>query len=563
MTLQRGRFLLVVIGLAIWAAAAWARLAQVQVLQHDHWHSEAVRQQEREISVDRPRGDIRTRDGRLLAGSVHRVGVYVIPRQIPSSRWREVAESLAPITELEEDEILRRLGERRKFFYLGKDYDPEIAPSVIRLHVRGVGTLPVERRVYPHGALAGPIIGHVDAEGRGQAGLERSYQNTLAGSPGVFRQIRDGKRLPTPLELRPEDAGRPGLSLTLTLDSRIQALVEEELFRTMTALGATGAAGVIMDPGSGEILALASLPAYDPGALGLTEARLRRNRAVEDALEPGSSFKPFILAAALEQGVLSPSETIDCSGGGIQIGNTFIRDNGRYGLLPVRQMLAVSSNVGAIRVAHRVPPEALETTIRGLGFGRRTGVGLPAESNGIFRPTIQWSTLSRAGLAIGQEISASAVQMARAYAAIANGGRLVTPTLVRESRSLAGAATVLTRPDAGEQVLSPEVAAALRDLLEFAVAEGTGRKAHLAGYRMAGKTGTAQRAQVGGYRKGHHAAWFAGFFPAHQPQIVIVLYIEQPRTAFWASEIAAPVARRIADQLVTVLGLLPAEGRTV
>lgn len=560
MTLSRGRFRLVAVGLGVWAAVAWLRLVQVQVLQQEHWQREALRQQERLEPADPPRGDIRTRDGRLLAGSVQRTAVWANPGRIPKARWHSVAEALAPLTGIERDEILGRFEQRNRFFYLGKDYDPEIATAVARLDIRGVGTLPQDRRVYPHGTFAGPVVGFVNADLEGQAGIERSYQRTLAGTPGLYRLIRDGKRNPTRLELREEKAGRPGLSLILSLDSRVQALVEGELTRVLREVGAAGGAGVVMDPRTGEILALASLPAYDPGAVGQSPRDWWRNRAVEDALEPGSSFKPFMLAAAMSHGVLHPAEVIDCTGGGIQVAGAFIRDNAHFGHLPLRQMLAKSSNVGVIRVAHRLPPDAMAQTIRALGFGRPTGVELPAEAHGIFRPPAQWSALSRAGLAIGQELSVTALQMARAYSVIANGGNLVRPTLVLEARSPDGRIATQSRPEVEARVLPGPVTATLRDLLESAVADGTGRGAQVPGYRIAGKTGTAQRAIDGGYRGRHHAAWFAGFLPAHQPRVVLVLFVDQPRTAYWASEVAAPAAGRIAAQLVVLLGLPPSGG---
>jgi len=555
--LSPSRFRILAVGLGLWALIVWVRLAQVQVVHQERWQAEAMRQQERVIPLDERRGDIRTRDGRLLAGSLERVAVYANPRQIPRARWGEVAQRLSPLTGLTEAEIAKSLSERTGFFYLGKDFSPDISRSVARLNIRGVGTLPVERRVYPHGSLAGPVVGFVNIDGVGQAGLEASYQKTLAGSSGLYRLIQDGKRLPTALALLQEKPGRPGLSLVLTIESRIQMVVEEELARTVHEVGAEGAAGVVMDPITGEVLAMVSLPAYDPGAVGRAPREWWRNRAVEDALEPGSSFKPVVFAAALTSGVLRPSDVIDCSGGGIQVAGAFIRDHAHYGMLPVRETLAKSSNVGAVRVAHRTDPSVLENTIRALGFGQATGVELPAEARGILRPVGQWSALSRAGLAIGQEVSASPIQMARAYAVLANGGRLVRPTLVRETRLPDGSPATPFRPEPGDPVLSPQVAAILRDFLETAVSDGTGRGAQLEGYRLAGKTGTAQKATGGGYGEGRHAAWFAGFFPAHNPRVVLVVCIDEPKSTYWASAVAAPVVGRIAARLVTLLGLPP------
>jgi cell division protein FtsI/penicillin-binding protein 2 len=554
--LPLGRFRLLVIAFAAWLALVGGRLVQVQVLQHEHWQAEAARQQEKTIEVEEPRGDILSRDGRVLASSLERASVYANPRQIPRSRWEEVARRLAPITGVPAGEILARFSERDGFFYLAKDLDAEAAGAVAQLRQHGIGTLRTEQRVYPHGSLAGPVIGFVDSEGIGQAGLEASYDRTLRGIPSAFRLLRDGKSLPTPLDLRLEKAGRAGISLSLTIDSRIQAVIEQELMATVARVGAKGASAVVLDPRSGEVLALASVPSYEPARPGAAPAG-RRNQAVEVALEPGSTFKPFIIAAALEAGVVTATEQIDCSGGGIQVAGFFIRDHAKYGFLSVRDLLTHSSNAGTIRIAQRLSPPQLDGFITRIGFGQPTGVELPGETSGVYRGPRSWSALSRAGLAIGQELTVSPLQLARGYAVLANGGLLVRPTIVRDTRDASGKVVMSYRPDAPVRVLAAEIARTTAELLTGVVEEGTGKAARVAGYRIAGKTGTAQKPINGSYAGGVHAPWFAGFFPAGRPEVVIVVCVDEPRTAYWASDVAAPTYGRIAARLAALLGIAP------
>jgi cell division protein FtsI/penicillin-binding protein 2 len=349
----------------------------------------------------------------------------------------------------------------------------------------------------------------------------------------------------------------------LALDCRVQQVVEEELARTIAATGARGASAVVMDTNTGELLAIGSLPSYDPGRVGQVPPEWRRNRAVEDALEPGSTFKPIVVAAAMTAGVLDPGEMVDCSGGGIQVANVFIHDHARYGLLPVREVLAKSSNTGAIRIAHRLAASQLDATIRQLGFGRITQVELAGEARGIYRSPQHWSGLSRASLALGQEISVTPLQLAQAYAAIANGGLLVQPTLVLETRDRDGRVVTPYRPPPPARVLPAQVASSLATLLEAVVEDGTGKAADVPGYRVAGKTGTAQRASAGSYAAGRHVAWFVGFLPMPSPSLVIVVCIDEPGSNYWAAEVAAPAFGRIAARVVTLLGVPPTRGERV
>lgn len=549
--------------LAAWAVVVAARLVQVQALDHDQWEAESARQREHTLEVEEPRGDIRSRDGRLLAGSLERVAVYANPRKIPREKWQLAAAGLAPLTGKSRAEILASLRDHDGFFYVARDLSPQVKEAVAKLNLRGIGTLRSEQRVYPHGSLAGPTIGFVNGEGDGQAGLEGFYDRTLRGVPNVYRELRDGKSYPTQLDLRLERAGRPGQSLVLALDCRVQQVVEEELTRTVADVGAKGASAVVMNPRNGELLAIGSIPSYDPGNVGRALPEERRNRAVEDALEPGSTFKPIVVAAAMTAGVLDPWEMVDCSGGGVQVANVFIHDHARYGLLPVRDVLAKSSNAGAIRIVQRLSAAQLDATIRAMGFGQATHVELPGETRGIYRPPKYWSALSRASLALGQEIGITPLQLAQAYAVIANGGILVQPTLVVETCDRIGNVVTPYRAQPGTRVLPARVASALATLMEAVVEEGTGKAADVPGYRVAGKTGTAQRASGGSYAAGRHVAWFAGFLPMPDPSLVIVVCVDEPSSNYWAAEVAAPAFGRIATRVVTLLSLSPDSGERV
>ncbi|MGQ9751916.1 MAG: peptidoglycan D,D-transpeptidase FtsI family protein [Thermoanaerobaculaceae bacterium] len=562
MKVDRVRFQVLAAGFLLASLLLMVRLAAVQLFQHRRWLSEGEKQQEAVVAVDPPRGDILTRDGLLLAGSLERVSVYANPKRLPRHQWEEAAEKLAPLVGLSPQAILGELAQRQGFFYLAKNVDPTVAVKVARLNLRGVGTLPSRQRLYPLGTLAAAVVGFVNADGKGQAGVETSCQNLLAGEGALVRLFRDGKRVPTPLQQYQEKPGRPGFNLVLTIDSRVQWILEEELRATLEKEGGKGASAVAMDPYTGEVLGLASLPSFDPQELGRYPKENWHNRAVEMVLEPGSTFKPFVVAAALAAGSVTPEALVDCSGGGIRLAGFFIRDHASYGLLPLRQVLAFSSNVGAIKVALQVPSQKLDETIRALGFGQPTGVELPAEAAGIYRrwERSSWSALTPAGLALGQEISVTAIQLARAYAALANGGILVKPTLIREVRDPQKGTIAGLRTFPSRRALPTEVAHQVAAMLESVVEEGTGRAAAVAGFRIAGKTGTAQKAVNGSYKAGRHAAWFAGFFPLPEAKMVLVVCVDEPGANFWAAEVAAPTFGRIAQRLTQVLGLEPNRG---
>jgi cell division protein FtsI/penicillin-binding protein 2 len=529
------------------------RSFQVAALQHEFWAAKARGQHEKLLSVAGPRGGIRTADGYVLATSAPRLALRVDTSalDVPAA----FARAAAPLLGLEEDQLAARLEDGRGSIWLAKQLDAEMAESVQELDPRAVALMPDTERLYPHGTLAAPLLGFVgreELEVLGRSGFEYHYDDLLAGEPAVYLARRDG--IPRRLAVERVRAGRSGYDLELTLLARLQATCEAELEDVIRREDADGGSAVVLDANTGEVLALASVPSFDPANPPSDPARWRL-RPVQDALEPGSTIKPMVAAAALAAGSVRESDRFDCRRKGIEVEGRWIRDHADPGIYTLPEVIAESANAGIIEVAHRTPPSELWRALDGFGFGRATGIVLPAEARGILQPPDQWSRLSRSGLALGQELTASPLQVAAAYAAVANGGWLLRPRLVARAAGaegdLRGDGIVRTR------VLDDRLSRTVTRWLERVVDEGTGDGARVPGYRVAGKTGTAQRAVNGRFDDVHHTSWFAGFLPAGAPRVVIVVTVENPRVDFWASTVAAPVFARIALEAACLLAIPP------
>jgi cell division protein FtsI/penicillin-binding protein 2 len=552
---NRRRLQVVALTLAAGVAAVAMRAVQVTVVQHETWAAEARKQHEKLVPAAGPRGEIRSADGYVLATSVPRVALQVGTDnlEVPTA----FARAAAPLLGVDEGTLIERLVDGPRWVLLAKGLEPETAESVRELAPGAVGLLPDTERLYPHGSLAAPLLGFVGREERevvGRSGFEHHYDDLLAGEPDTYLVRRDG--IPRRLAVEKVRAGRSGYDFELTLLARLQAVCEAELERVIRDEGADGGSVVVMEADTGNLLAVASAPSFDPSDPPSNPARWLL-RPVQGALEPGSTVKPMVAAAALAAGSVRESDRFDCLRKGISVEGRWIRDHADPGIYTLPEVIAVSANAGIIEVAHRTPPEALWRALSAFGFGRATGVGLPAEASGILQPPAQWSRMSRSGLALGQELTTSPLQVAVAYAAVANGGWLVRPRLVAgavgSDRGLRGDGVVRTR------VLDERLAATVRGWLERVIDEGTGDGARVPGYRVAGKTGTAQRAVGGRFDDTHHTSWFAGFLPAESPRLVIVVAVENPRGDFWASTVAAPVFSRIGEQAAALLAIPPSD----
>ena len=555
----RVRFL--VVFLSLWAAVVLARLAELQLAHGGRYRARAQRQQERRIEISPQRGSIFDREGRPLAVSAEASSIYAIPDEVRQPA--EAARALARHLGMAPEAILARLTQKKGFVWLARKVDRAAAAGVRAEKIAGIHFVLETKRFYPKGSLAANVLGYVGTDDRGLGGLEHFYDGAIRGKPGEIIALTDARRSTYgEAETQNGKLAEEGDSLFISLDSGIQFAAERELAAAVTEAQARSGVLVLLDPSDGEILAMASAPSFDPNEYGRYSADTRRNRAIADAYEPGSSFKIVTGALALENSLVTLDETIDTGDGKIRVGNTVIseHDGKQYGALTLAGVFEHSSNVGIIRVGLRLGPQRLWQGATALGVGRATGVDLPGENAGIFRRPERWSALSNATISMGQEVSVTPLQLVRVAAAIANGGRLVRPRLVRRIVHPGGRVDVVV-PAPPDRILSEATARTVRELLVGAVLRGTGRKATIPGFVVAGKTGTAQKAGVGGYQPGKYVSSFVGFAPSENPKIVGLVLIEEPRGRYYGGDIAAPVFSRVVSQALGILRVAPEDQR--
>jgi cell division protein FtsI (penicillin-binding protein 3) len=557
--------LAIVTGLgAAWVLLIAARLYDLQVMRYDHYAGKAERQQQRVVTLDPPRGTIYDAHGRELAVSIQVDSAYAVPPEIedPAGAARQIAEVVPGLDTPEAiAKLVRHLSGDRDFIWVARKLDPPVAEKVRNLGLKGIYFLPESKRYYPMRELAAQVLGYVGTDNQGLAGLELVYDKEIAGKPGVRTVLRDARRgtviSPELSFAEPE----PGHDLHLTLDATVQHIVEQELAKAVKERRAKRGTAIVLDPETGGVLAMASYPTFDPNHFGSYPSESWRNRAIADVYEPGSTFKVITAAAALEAGVVKASDMIDCGMGGITIWKGIrVRDHHPYGVLSFAQVISKSSNVGVIRVALHLGDERLYRTIRGFGFGRLTGIDLPGESGGILHPVERWGPIDKAFVSFGQGVSVTPLQLVTATAAIANGGNLLKPHVVAAvSRGEARVPRYPAPPVMGRS-LSPATAIELTRLLEEVVTKGTGKTAAVAGYRVAGKTGTAQIPVRGGYRG--YLPSFVGFAPAGRPSIVGLVAIAEPQGGqYYGGQVAAPVFGAIARQVLLYRGIHPERER--
>jgi len=558
---RRGRTRLFALVLTVWAAVVVGRLVQVQIAQGTRYRARAQRQQERRIEIKGSRGSILDREGRELAVSVEAASVYAIPDDIENPR--AAAQALAPLLGMTPAEVLEKIKSEKGFVWVRRQIDTAAGEGVRSLKLAGIHLVAEPKRFYPKGHLASAVLGFVGTDDSGLAGLEHLYDKTIRGKPGEIVALTDARRSRYgEAETASSRPAEEGASLILSLDSGVQFAAERELAAAMVEHRAKSGSIVILDPWNGEILAMASAPDFDPNEFGRYPGDVRRNHAVADCYEPGSTFKIVTGALALDEGLVSLDEIIDTGDGTIRVANTLIQeaDHHRYGALTLGGVFEHSSNVGIIRVGLRLGARRLYDGARSFGVGLPTGVDLPGENAGILRPLPRWSALSNAEISMGQEVSLNALQLARITAIVANGGRLVQPHIVTKIVAPGGA----VRPVAVAEpvrVLSEATAASMRQILQGVVERGNSGKAAVPGFAVAGKTGTAQKAGFGGYIAGRHVPNFAGFAPADAPRCVAVVVIEEPQGKYYAADVAAPLFSRVVSQALGILRVVPREQR--
>ena len=446
-------------------------------------------------------------------------------------------------------ESIRAKLARTRFQWIKRLAEPGEAERVRNLNLSGIHFEKESKRYYPHGTVASHLLGAVGIDHNGQAGLEQSFDSLLKGEPGKRLVQYDAKRKYYSGRVVKEPV--PGADLVLTIDHRIQMMAERELARAIAETQSIAGTIVVMDPSNGDLLANANWPTFDPNERlrDLSNLGLRRNFALSNLIEPGSTFKVIPVSAAIEEGLAAPDEVLDCQLGAIYIGRRRVRDHKPFGMLTVGEILAKSSNVGAIKLGLRLEPERLYDYAVKFGFGQATGLPLPGETAGLLRPVEKWNPGSIGSLPIGQEIGVTAMQMARAVSVVANGGLLPRPTLV-QSISYPDSRAERAERNEPERVLSAKTAAVMRAMMEDVVQAGTGRLAQTAGYRVGGKTGTAQKVdpETGAYSRKNYVPSFVGFAPVNDPSIVVVVVLDSPVGKYYGGSVAAPVFPRVATQ---------------
>ncbi len=559
---MRARILWIFLLLLTSLAGVAAKLFFLQVQQGDRLAARASKQYERRLPILSRRGTIYDRTGRELAVSLKVTSVFAQPAAVENPP--ATAEALAPLLGQPAKDILARLTADKPFVWLQRQLDPPKADALSDLNLKGIGLFPESRRYYPRQELAAHVLGMVGLDDRGLEGLEHQYDDLLGGQPQFVSAQQDalGRIIFRQEEPEPQ---RPIFDLTLTIDEVLQYITERELQRVVERSRAKAGTAIVMDPWTGEILALANQPTFDPNAYKKAGAAARRNRAATDAFEPGSVFKVILLAGALEEGAVRPDDRFFGENGAIEVSGITIRDHEKYGWLTAQEIVTHSSNVGAIKIGQKLGKSLYYHYISSFGFGTLTGLDLPGETPGLMRRPRGWSALSLSVLSLGQELSVTPLQIATAFAAVANGGNLVRPHVVRALRAQDESLQRVVAPVVIRRVISTETARTLLSMLRGVVEEGTGKEAALAEYTVAGKTGTAQKMDPATGRYSHQkvVASFVGAVPAEAPRLVILVMIDEPETLRWGGSIAAPAFREIARDALKYLQVPPSPARDV
>ncbi len=551
----RGRRIVLAVLLMVGFAVVLGRLVHLQVLQAAELSVKADRQHQRSVTVEGNRGAIYDRRGKVLAMNMEVPSVFGVPASLenPSGTARD----LARVLRVRADEIEKKLRQERNFVWIARKVDPEQGRRLERLSLEGIGTVMEGRRFYPKGPLLSHVLGFAGMDGQGLEGVERRYEPYLRGEKRNIVLQRDALgRTVFPKGLT-EQGPSAGHNLTLTIDEIIQYIAEKELDDAVTAAQAKGGVVIVMEPKTGAVLAMAMTPRFDPNAVrGLVPDRWR-NRVVTDAYEPGSTMKIFLAAAALEERAMKPTSMIYAENGQLTVAGTVIHDHDKSTWITFAQAIQRSSNVAAAKTAMVLGEERLFRYLRAFGFGERTEIDLPGEVAGLVKEPREWGRRTLASIAMGQEIGVTALQLATAVSAVANGGWLMRPYVVSEVRDSSGQLMAQVLPQVRRRPITAETAQTLGTILEGAVTAGTGSKAAVAGYRVAGKTGTAQKIdpETGAYSSSLSVASFTGYVPAEDPRLTIVVIIDEPQGDTWGGVVAAPVFRRIAEQALPYLGV--------
>ena len=559
----RGRVLVAAVVLGIWTVGIEARLIYLQVIDHEQLVHLANQQKDRTLTLVPKRGEIVDRNGQVLAYSVDADTIYAVPSQIenPTDIAKALCGVLDACLDAEQARLTALLSSNRDFAYIKRLASLDEARRVAALNLQGVGFLQVNRRYYPNRELAAHLLGYVGIDNQGLSGVESTYDADIRGTPGqVLIQIDNKQNAFSRIERSPT----PGATLELTIDKYLQHIVERELKAGIQAYGADAGTVVMLDPKTGEVLALASEPSFNPNVFSESTTNERRNRAVQDIYEPGSTFKVVTASAALEEQVVEREEIFDVSAGSITVAGDVIPDFHRYGELSFTDVMVKSSNVGVIEVGFRLGQERFSRYVRRFGFGQLLSPDFPSESRGLVGDPSKLSVRGLASMSMGYQVAVTPLQMAAAIGAVANGGELISPRVVRSIRQ--NGVREVSEPRVIRRAISVDTAADLTEIMEEIVQRGTGRRAQVPGYSVAGKTGTAEKLINGRYSHYDHNASFVGFVPSNDPRLVMLVMIDTPRSAiingirqraYTGGLVAAPIFQRIAAASLRHLAVPP------
>jgi cell division protein FtsI (penicillin-binding protein 3) len=563
------RTLFVAAFVAFWMLGISARLVYLQVSKHEKLVARAHQQQQDAIETSPTRGPVLDREGQELARTIDTTSVFIAPDEFGKNKGdadplvrgaiEHTATSLSSLLGLDQKSVFNQINEARnsgrRFLWIARRIAPDKAELLEKMELAGVHTRKEPKRFYPNGSMAANVLGFVGLDGNGLAGIEQVYNEKIIGEPGKIFIEKDSRGIGYEST---EISGRPGQTIVLTLDQSIQYQAEAALTAAIQQSGAKAGTAIVLDPHTGDILALANAPTFDPNDVGAATPAARANWALQNIYEPGSTFKIVAFSAAIEKGLAKPDDHIDCQMGSITVAKRVIHDHKQFGNLTIADALAKSSNVAAIKLGLRVGDPTMFEYITRFGFGARTGIELPGETAGLVRPLSRWQPSSIGSVAIGQEVGVTPLQMVAAFGALANDGVRIAPHLIREIRDANGVATYRPNPEQ-HRVISKETASALRGMLEGVTLNGTAKKAQLDGYSAAGKTGTAQKIdpKTKAYSSTKFVASFVGFAPVNNPAVVIIVVIDEPGGSYHGGDVAAPVFRQIAEQILPEMGVMP------
>lgn len=542
-----GRFVFILLAIGLASAILIGRITLLQVIDRPFLQSQGDARTLRHETIPAHRGMITDRNGEPLAISTPVVTIWANPQELPEDAIQRIVLAQALGMTLDEFEARVERFSEHEFMYLRRQLTPAVAQQVLDLRTPGVYQQREYKRYYPAGEVAAQLLGVTNVDDVGQEGLELSYQPYLAGHPGQRRVIKD-RRGRLVRELGVINEAQPGGELTLSIDQRIQYMAYRELRAAVAENEADGGVLVMMDARTGEVLAIANLPSYNPNNRAGLDPRGLRNQALVDVFEPGSVMKPLAMAAVLESGVVDRDVVVDTSPGWMRLDQFTIRDFRNYGELDLAGILEKSSNIGMSRLALQLSDTAIWEKYNQLGLGQAPGTGFPGESAGSLPAHVRWSRSERAALSYGYGLSVTAVQLASAYTALANGGMRLPPSLLR-----------LSEPPQGIPAISATVANDLLGVLETSVAAYTGgRRARVEGYRVGGKTGTVRKTNQQGYSKDAYRSVFAGIAPISDPRIVTVVMIDHPKAGdFYGGAVAAPVFSSVTGNALRLLDVPP------